>query len=338
MTTSQTTPATQTVSRREPTHDTPPAERLVLGAMMFGTAVDETTSFAVLDRFVDAGGRWIDTADCYAFWASESGYGGQSEELLGRWFAARPGVRDRILLATKFGAEPRDAANWPASRTGLSPAAIREQITGSLRRLGTDRVDLAWGHMEDRSVPVEETADACADLVSDGVAARIGLSNHPAWRVERARRHAVGQGKEPFSVVQHHYSYLQPRPGTRTGDHRFGWLDDELVDLAAVEGLDVWAYTPLLAGAYDNPAKPIPEMFDHPGTTRRLAVLDDVAAEVGATRGQVVLTWLAARGIRPMLGGSKVHQLDAAVAAMTLELPAELLERMSAVDVTPPTA
>jgi aryl-alcohol dehydrogenase-like predicted oxidoreductase len=310
-------------------HDTPPAERLVLGAMHFGTAVDETTSFAVLDRFVDAGGRWIDTADCYAFWASESGYGGQSEELLGRWFAARPGVRDRILLATKFGAEPRDAADWPASRTGLSAVAIKTQITGSLRRLGTDHVDLVWGHMEDRSVPVEETADACAALVSDGVTARIGLSNHPAWRVERARRHAVGQGKEPVSAVQHAYTYLQPRPGALASNHRFGRLDDELVDLAAVEDLEVWAYTPLLSGAYDNPAKQIPEAFDHPGSTRRLAVLDDVAAEVGASRGQVVLAWLAARGIRPMLGGSKVHQLDAAVEAMSLELPAELLERMS---------
>ena len=192
--------------------------------------------------------------------------------------------------------------------------------------------------MEDRSVPVEETADACAALVSDGVAARIGLSNHPAWRVERARRHAIAQGEEPFSVVQHAYSYLQPRPGTLTGNHRFGWLSDDLADLAAVEGLEVWAYTPLLSGAYDNPAKPIPEIFDHPGSTQRLAVLDDVAAQVGATRGQVVLAWLAARGIRPMLGGSKVHQLDAAVAAVGLELPAELLERMNGVDVTPPSA
>ncbi|MFC8799178.1 aldo/keto reductase [Promicromonospora sp. NPDC057138] len=338
MTTSQDTRSITETAPEPDAHDTPPAERLVLGAMMFGTAVDEATSFAVLDRFVDAGGRWIDTADCYAFWASESGYGGQSEELLGRWFAARPGVRDRILLSTKFGAEPRDAADWPASRTGLSPAAIREQITGSLRRLGTDHVDLAWGHMEDRSVPVEETADACAALLSDGVTARIGLSNHPAWRVERARRHAIAQGLEPFSVVQHAYSYLQPRPGTLTGNHRFGWLSDDLVDLADVEGVEVWAYTPLLSGAYDNPAKQIPEIFDHPGSTRRLAVLDDVAAQVGASRGQVVLAWLAARGIRPMLGGSKVHQLDAAVEALSLEVPAELLQLMNNVDVTPPSA
>jgi aryl-alcohol dehydrogenase-like predicted oxidoreductase len=332
------TTSLQSTTQPATTDETPPAERLVLGAMMFGTTVDEATSFAVLDRFVDAGGRWIDTADCYAFWASESGYGGQSEELLGRWFAARPGVRDRVLLSTKFGAEPRDVADWPASRTGLSPAAIREQITGSLRRLGTDHVDLVWAHMEDRSVPIEETADACAALVSDGVAARIGTSNHPAWRVERARRHAVAHDKEPVSVVQHAYSYLQPRPGTLTGNHRFGWLSDELVDLAAVEHLEVWAYTPLLSGAYDNPAKPIPEVFDHPGSTRRLVVLDDVAAQVGASRGQVVLAWLAARGIRPMLGGSKVDQLDAAVAGMSLELPAELVTQMDAVDVTPPAA
>ncbi|MFI2363857.1 aldo/keto reductase [Promicromonospora sp. NPDC019610] len=319
-------------------HETPPAARLVLGAMMFGTAVDEATSFALLDQFVAAGGRWIDTADCYSFWASESGYGGQSEEVLGRWLAARPGVRDRVLLSTKFGAEPRDAADWPASRTGLSAAAVREQLTRSLRRLGTDRVDLAWAHMEDRSVPVEETAEACAALVSDGLVGRIGTSNHPAWRVERARRHAVGQGEEPFSAVQHAYSYLQPRPGTLTGNHRCGWLDDELVDLAAVEHLDVWAYTPLLSGAYDNPAKPIPEVFDHPGTTRRLAVLDDVAAELDASRGQVVLAWLAARGIHPMLGGSKPTQLTTAVTAMTLPLTADQATRLSEVDVTPPAS
>lgn len=329
---------TQSTTQQATIHDTPPAARLVLGAMTFGTAVDEATSFALLDQFVDAGGRWIDTADCYAFWASESGYGGQSEEVLGRWLAARPGVRDRVLLSTKFGAEPRDAADWPASRTGLSAAAVREQLTRSLRRLGTDHVDLAWAHMEDRSVPVEETADACASLVSDGVVARIGTSNHPAWRVERARRHAVGQGEEPFSVVQHAYSYLQPRRGTLTGNHRFGWLDDELVDLAAVEHLDVWAYTPLLSGAYDNPAKPIPEVFDHPGTTRRLAVLDEVAAELDASRGQVVLAWLAARGIHPMLGGSKPTQLTTAVAALTLPLTETQVTRLSEVDVTPPTS
>jgi aryl-alcohol dehydrogenase-like predicted oxidoreductase len=310
--------------------------RLVLGAMMFGTTIDETTSFALLDRFVEAGGEWIDTADCYAFWASDSGYGGDSEELLGRWLAARPGMRERVKIATKFGAEPRVAGDWPASRTGLARAAIRSQFEGSLRRLGTDHVDLAWAHMEDRTVPIEETADAMAELVADGTALRIGTSNHPAWRVERARAHALARGVEPVTALQHSRTFLQTRPGIRAvgQSHRFGVLDDELRDLATVEGLEVWAYTPLLSGAYDNPAKPIPEQYDHPGTTRRLAVLDEVAHEVGLTRGQVVLSWLAGGtpNTRPILGGSKLDQLDAALEAVAFELPAEARARLDAVE------
>lgn len=307
--------------------------RLVLGAMMFGTTIDETTSFALLDRFVDAGGEWIDTADCYSFWASGSGHGGASEELLGRWLAARPGVRDRVRLSTKFGAEPRVAGDWPASRTGLSRSAIRAQFEGSLRRLGTDRVDLAWAHMEDRSVPIEETADAMAELVSDGTALRLGTSNHPAWRVERARAHARAGGVEPITALQHSFTYLQPRPGAQTTDHRFGWLDDELRDLAVIEHLEVWGYTPLLSGAYDNPAKPIPDAFDHRGNAERLAVLDEVAAELGATRGETVLAWIAGQpGLTPILGGSRPEQLESALRGVELVLPRELRARMDAVD------
>jgi aryl-alcohol dehydrogenase-like predicted oxidoreductase len=92
----------------------------------------------------------------------------------------------------------------------------------------------------------------------------------------------------------------------------------------------VWAYTPLLSGAYDNPDKQIPEVYDHPGSTRRLAELDKVAAELGVPRGQVVLAWLLANGIRPILGGSKPHQLDSALAGVRLELPPELLARLDA--------
>jgi aryl-alcohol dehydrogenase-like predicted oxidoreductase len=310
--------------------------RLVLGAMMFGSTIDATTSFALLDRFVEAGGEWIDTADCYAFWASDSGYGGASEELLGRWLAARPGMRERVKISTKFGAEPRVAGDWPASRTGLSRVAIRSQFEGSLRRLGTDQVDLAWAHMEDRSVPIEETADAMAELVAEGRAGRIGTSNHPAWRVERARAHARARGVEPITALQHSRTFLQTRPGIRPAgqDHGFGVLDDELLDLATVEDLEIWAYTPLLSGAYDNPAKPIPEQYEHPGTSRRLAALDEAAAETGLTRGQVVLSWLAGGtpSTRPILGGSKLDQLDAALEAVAFELPAELRARLDAVE------
>lgn len=305
---------------------------LVLGAMMFGTRIDEQTSFALLDRFVEAGGVWIDTADCYAFWESDSGQGGDSEALLGRWLAARPGMRERVRIATKLGAEPLWPGSWPARRAGLSPRAVRDAFDGSRRRLGIDAVDLLWLHQEDRAVPIEQTVDAVAELVAAGSVRRVGASNHPAWRIERARRHARDTGTIPIDAFQLSASYLRPRPGTLPPGnvHPFGVLDDEQRDYADANGVEIWAYTPLLSGAYDNPGKEIPEVFDHPGSNRRLAELDKAAAELGTGRGEVVLAWLLAHGIRPMLGGSKLDQLDTALRGVRLDLPAELVARMDA--------
>lgn len=307
---------------------------LVLGAMKFGTEIDEDTSFALLDRFVEAGGVWIDTADCYSFWASESGYGGQSELVLGRWLAARPGMRDRVRLSTKVGAEPLDASDWPASREGLSARVIRGAFEGSLQRLGTDRVDMLWAHMEDRRVPIEETADAFSELVRSGGTARVGTSNHPAWRVERARARAIATGGQPVDAMQLSRSYLAPRPGAQPEGqgHRFGMMSDEQVDYAHENGLELWAYTPLLSGAYDNPGKRIATAYEHPGTERRLAALDAVAAELGVPRGQVVLAWMVGGtpSIMPILGGSKLEQLDSALQGVALELPVELRARLDA--------
>ncbi|GAA4604634.1 aryl-alcohol dehydrogenase-like predicted oxidoreductase [Actinoplanes octamycinicus] len=306
---------------------------LVLGAMMFGTTVDEETSFALLDRFVERGGVWIDTANCYSFWASDTGHGGDSERVLGRWLAARPGVRDRVRIATKLGAEPLRPGSWPDGREGLSPDAVRRAFAGSLERLGVDRVDLLWLHQEDRSTPIEETVGALAELAAD----RFGVSNHPAWLVERGRAHARAIGARPFDALQLNATYLRPRPGTLPPGvaHRFGVLSDEQADYAAEHGIDLWAYTPLLSGAYDNPAKAIPEVYDHPGNAGRLKALDEVAAETGAARGQVVLAWLLSRGIRPMLGGSKVHQLDSAFDGVALRLSEEQVRRLDEVDHSP---
>lgn len=298
--------------------------------MMFGTTIDEDTSFALLDRFVERGGVWIDTADCYSFWASETGQGGDSERVLGRWLAARPGVRDRVRIATKLGAEPLWAGSWPDRRAGLSRRAVLEAFSGSLERLGVDGVDLLWLHQEDRTTPIEETVEALAELTGGGLTARVGASNHPAWRIERARAHARHLGATPIDALQLNATYLRVRPGTRPPgvEHRFGVYSDEQRDYAETHGLEVWAYTPLLGGAYDNPAKDIPEVYEHPGTSRRLTELDAVAAELGATRGQTVLAWHVAHGVRPMLGGSKVAQLDAAMDAVRLSLTAEQLARL----------
>jgi aryl-alcohol dehydrogenase-like predicted oxidoreductase len=309
---------------------TAPSSALVLGAMMFGTTIDETTSFALLDRFVERGGVWIDTADCYSFWASDDGLGGDSERVLGRWLAARPGIRDRVRLATKLGAEPLWAGSWPERRTGLSRRAVREAFAASLDRLGVAAVDMLWLHQEDRATPIEETVEALAELTETGAVRRVGASNHPAWRVERARAHAARIGSVPIDAMQLNSTYLRVRPGTRPPgvEHRFGVLSDEQSDYALAHGMELWAYTPLLAGAYDNPAKSIPEVYEHPGTTARLRALDEVARELGLSRGQTVLAWQVSHGIRPMLGGSKLAQLDAALDAVRVTLTADHLSRL----------
>ncbi|MCE0510331.1 aldo/keto reductase [Microbacterium sp. KKR3/1] len=299
-----------------------PVSPLVLGAMSFGTLVDEETSFALLDRFVERGGVWIDTADCYSFWASDTGQGGASEEVLGRWLEARPHARRQIRISTKVGAEPLWPGSWPEHRAGLSPRAIRAAVEGSLERLGIDRIDLLWLHQEDRTVAIEETVDALAALTADATVSRVGASNHPAWRIERARAHAKSLGSTPIDALQLNSTYLRTRPGTLPPGvaHPFGVLSDEQRDFAVANGIEIWAYTPLLSGAYDNPAKPVPEVYEHPGTARRLAALDEVSDARGLGRGQIVLAWQLARGIRPILGGSKLDQLEVAMDAAAIAL------------------
>ncbi|TQM77805.1 aryl-alcohol dehydrogenase-like predicted oxidoreductase [Saccharothrix saharensis] len=309
-------------------------DKLALGAMLFGTVTDERRSFELLDRFVDAGGVWIDTANCYSFWEDPSGFGGQSEELLGRWLASRPGVRDRVRISTKVGCEPTEAGRFPETAEGLSAGVVKNGIEGSLRRLGTDHVELYWAHKPDPVTPLEETVAAFDELVAAGAVGRLGGSNYPVWQVERARRIARDQGRTGFTAVQQHHTYLLPRPGTRpTVVHRFGAVTDEVVHyLEHHPDMALWAYTPLLSGRYTRADKPLPAEYDHAGTTNRLAVLDEVAAETGANRNRVVLAWLTGGDldVTPIVGVSAVEQLDDAIAGVSLELTADQRQRLDA--------
>lgn len=310
------------------------APNFALGTMYFGTRVDERTSFDLLDRFVDAGGRLIDTADAYAFWAHPGGTGGQSEELIGRWLAARPGMRDRVLLSTKAGAEPMGPVeDWPGNRQGLSASAIKAAFEGSARRLGTECIDLYWAHMEDRSVDLAETAGALAELVAAGQVKRLGCSNHPVWRVERARQIARGHGWAEYTALQLRHSYLRPRPAAPVPDqgHRFGWVTDEVLDYVHSDpSLELWAYTALLNGAYVRADRTLAEAYEHVGNDRRRAALDQVAGELGVTRNQVVLAWLTGGtpAITPIVGVSNAGQLAEAVAAADVVLSDEQRRRL----------
>ncbi|MGV9777542.1 aldo/keto reductase [Streptosporangium sp. NPDC003464] len=308
---------------------------LALGAMLFGSVTDEKTSFAILDRYVEAGGTFIDTSDNYAFWV-DGGQGGQSEALLGRWRRSR-GIGDEIVIATKLGARPlAPGTGYIDNPEGLSAKVIRESAERSRELLGVDRIDLLYAHIEDRTVPLGETVEGFAGLVAEGTVGLLGVSNHAIWRVERARALAAAAGLPGYEVLQYQHSHLRPRfdmPEPLFEDGSLGHAGAELHSyLRAEPGLTLVAYSPLLGGAYVREDKPLPPDYDHPGTPARLAVLREVAEETGANVNQVVLAWqIGGRlPVIPLAGASSVAQLEENLAAVDLELTQEQRARLDA--------
>lgn len=224
---------------------------LSLGAMLFGSATDEAISYAILDRYVEAGGTFIDTSDNYAFWV-DGGQGGQSEELLGRWRRSR-GVGAEIVIATKLGARPlAPGTSYLDNAEGLSAKVIREPAERSRDRLGVERLDLLYAHIEDRTVPLQETVEGFAELVAEGTVGLLGASNHRAWRVERARALAAAAGLPGYEVLQYHRSYLPNRTDLVSEldpDGEPGGVGGDLLSyLRAEPELTLVAYSPLLKG------------------------------------------------------------------------------------------
>ena len=310
---------------------------LSLGAMRFGTMTDEATSFAVLDRYVAAGGNFIDTSNNYLFFVNGT-QGGESEALLGRWRASR-GIGDEIVIATKVGARPlAPATGFDAPREGLSRAEIRQASEGSRERLGVERIDLYYAHVPDQTgVPLEEQVAAFAELVADGTVGLLGLSNHWAWQVERARGLAAAARTARADVLQYHHTYLRMRtdiPDLRLSrDGEIGAADGSILSYVRAEpGVTLVAYSPLLNGAYTRSGKHLDRAYDHPGTRARLAALDRVVKETGATANQVVLAWLIGGEppVVPLIGASSVAQLDESLAAVDLQLSAEQRQLLNA--------
>lgn len=311
---------------------------LCLGTMHMGTRTDEATSFAILDRFLEAGGTFLDTANNYNAWGA--GYGRDSEDVVGRWLADR-GVRDRMRVATKLGAAKKDPA-LPLSNTpptnfqGLGADVVEREAHESLSHLGVDRIDVLYGHVDDRETPLAETVGAFGKLQAEGVVGLSGISNVTLWRVVEAREEALRQGVPPYAVVQQHLSYAYPTPRT----DRRNWASPELLDYAASTGagtgrpaLAVVAYSPLLQGAYVRSDKPLFDGYDHPTTHARVRALHEVAAELGATPHQVALAWLLGGDVPviPVTGAASVEQLDELLGAADLVLDPALRARLDAV-------
>ncbi|HVL21797.1 MAG TPA: aldo/keto reductase [Amaricoccus sp.] len=293
--------------------------RLVLGGNVFDFTVRGEEAFAVLDRFIAAGGTMIDTADVYSSWVPGH-VGGESERLLGRWLKRR-GRRDDVLIATKVGYDK-----------GLSAAHIAEAIDASLERLGTDHVDLYYAHKDDAGTPLQETLKAFDRLVRDGKVRAIGASNYSAERLAEALEVSAQEGLAAYSVLQPEYNLM--------ARDRF---EGPLQQLCLERDLGVLPYFGLasgfLTGKYRSTADfgksvrgdRMGRYLDGNGL-RVLAALDEVAAEAKATPAQVALAWLAAQpGVTaPIASATSVEQLEELLGVLTLELSPDQVARLTA--------
>ncbi|WP_158847566.1 aldo/keto reductase [Saccharothrix deserti] len=300
---------------------------LALGAMMFGTTVEEERAFAILDRFVEAGGTFVDTANNYAFWVNGT-QGGESEALLGRWRRSR-GITDEVVIATKLAGRPKAPGRDFMNMEGLAPEVIRESSARSRELLGVERLDLLYAHGDDMTVPQQDVAEAFAALVAEGSVAMLGASNHWSWRLERMRAIAEAADLPGYEVIQYHHTYLRARgdvPNRRSKDGHQGLFSAEMITyLRDRPELTLVAYTPLLSGAYVRDDRPLGELHDHAGTKARLEALHEVVRQTGATANQVVLSWLMGGDlpIIPLVGASSVAQLNESLEAVELDLTAE---------------
>lgn len=288
---------------------------LVFGGNVLGWTADEATSFALLDAFVDHGFNAIDTADVYSRWAPGN-TGGESETVIGRWLRARPGMRERVTIFTKVGAD----MGGPGEK-GLSERWILKAVEQSLRRLGTDRIDLYFAHWPDPETPQEETLGAFARLLAAGKVRAIGASNLDAAQL-LAALDLAGQGLPAYGVLQPEYN-LYDRAG----------FEGALRDLCLARGLGVVTYFSLasgfLTGKYRSKAdlgqsprgEDVERYLDARGL-RLLAALDAVAADHGATPAQVALAWLMGRpGVTaPIASATRLAHVESFARAAALRL------------------
>ncbi|MBQ1050115.1 aldo/keto reductase [Micromonospora sp. C51] len=291
--------------------------RIGLGAMGMsafytGAGRDEAGSIRTIHRALDLGVTHLDTAEAYGPYVNE--------ELVGR---AVKGRRDEVVLATKFGLVSHTGRPGPDS----TPASIRAAVDGSLRRLGTDHIDLYYQHRVDRDTPIEETVGALRELVAAGKVRHIGLSEASETTIRRA--HAV----HPLAAVQTEYSL---------------WTRDPEADvLPALRelGIGFVPYAPLghgfltgdirsLDGLDANDWRRTNPRFTGDNLTRNLRIVDevnDIASQVGATPAQIALAWLLAQGegIAPIPGTRRIDRLEENCAADNIRLTADQVARLN---------
>lgn len=295
---------------------------IAFGGNVFGWTLDRKQSFRILDAFVDAGFNFIDTADTYSTWAPGN-KGGESETIIGQWLKQR-GKRDDLIIATKLGGDMGDG------KKGLSSAYIAQAVDASLKRLGTDYIDLYQSHYDDPETPVAETMEAFNALIKSGKVRYLGASNLSADRITESNHFAAAQGLQGYVSLQPLYNL-----------HDRQKFETEYLPTVEAEGLATITYYALasgfLTGKYRSEADfgksprggDMAKYLDERGL-RILGALDSISAETGAAAAQLALAWQLHKPAvtAPIASATSEQQLADLVAAADLKLTAEQIAQL----------
>jgi len=294
---------------------------LCFGTDSIGSKIDRETSFRLLDYYFEKGGSFLDTANFYASWVPGCS-GGESETTIGMWMKEQKN-RDQLFIASKLGFD------YPGTDGGLNAKEIEQECEKSLKRLGTDRIDMYYAHRDDRETPLEETMESFARLIKAGKVRYIGASNIRVWRIAEANELSQLNDWPQYCAVQQRFTYLRPRHGVSFGPQLF--INDDLIDFCQAGQLALIAYSVLLHGAYTRSDRPIPAQFAGPDTDSRMDVLNGIAEELGVSPNQIIISWMLHREypILPIIAGSKIEQLSENIAALEIKLTEEQMKRLN---------
>ena len=295
---------------------------LVFGGNVFGWTLDEPASFKMLDLFVDAGFNFIDTADVYSRWAPGN-KGGESETIIGKWLK-KSGKRKEVILATKLGIEMAEG------KKGLSARYMKQAVEASLKRLGTDYIDLYQSHVDDPEIPVEETMSAFHELIREGKVRYIGASNLSAERIKASNDFARDNDLAPYVCLQPLYNLYDRQK-----------FESEYSQLVQEELLGVIPYYSLASGFLSGKYRGINDLdksqrgqgvrkyLDERGLGI-LAAMDEVAREQNVPLSQIAIVWLLQKPLvtAPIASATSEHQLSDLLHATKLTLTNEQMARL----------
>ncbi len=302
--------------------------KITLGTMQFGWRINEDESFKIMDRALELGINFFDTADIYTRW-SENSYAGKTEEIIGKWLKKNK-TRGDLILASKLRGQMSDDVN----NKGLSRRHVHQAIKGSLKRLHTDWIDLYQAHSFDPETPIEETLHSMNILIDQGLVNYIGASNYHPWMFMEALWMADKYGYQRYESLQPPYSIA-----------RRIQVEHSFADIARKYRIGIIPYSPLGGGFLTGKYKKGDELPDTPRskgvssryfTDKRWKILDtvtEIAKAHDAKIPQIALAWVLSRDFitSPIIGANSIEQLETNVASLDIKLTEDEIKQLDEV-------